>query len=68
MCSGGLEEGVLDLGLLVGLFDEICRRNSSEGLPLAWGVTPLGVCLEVRDSLCWGPVATREPGWEVPRR
>lgn len=56
------EEGVLDLGLLVVLFDELGRGDSSEGPPLAWGVAPLGVCLEARGSLYWGPVATGELG------
>lgn len=62
------EEGVLDLGLLVVLFDELGRGDSSEGPPLAWGVAPLCVCLEARGSLYWGPVATGELGWEMPWR
>lgn len=70
-CGGGavdFEEGILDMGLLVVLFDELRRGDSSERPPLAWGVAPSGGCLEARDSPCWRLVATGELGWAVPGR
>lgn len=45
------EKGVLDIQLLVVLFDELRRDNRrSERPPLAWGVAPSGGCLEARDN------------------
>ena len=60
------EKGVLDIQLLVVLFDELRRDDCPERPPLAWGVAPSGGCLEARDSPCWGLVATGELGWAVP--
>lgn len=62
----GFEEGVLDLGLLVVLFSERCRNDSSEGQPLAQETASLGVCWRPGAALCWDLVATGELGWEVP--
>lgn len=60
------EEGILDMGLLVVLFDEL-RRGDSFWKDRPWrGSGHLGCAGRLVDSLCAMPMATGELGWAVP--